>query len=193
MAFLTGGAHDLPERQRTLQATIDWSYRLLAEGEQAAFRRFSMFRGGATVEAAEAICGADVGTLQRLVEASLIRQQGGRLELLELLREYAIDRLEQSDEKVATEQRHAEWFRDWVYRFPRPPLASLDLPEQIAVLTGERDNLTAAVTHWYEQRDGENLAGLWVALWTYWLSTGQMGEGTPGSVARRSCDRRAIH
>ena len=99
LPLLTGGARDLPERQRTLRATIEWSYDLLAEEEQRLFARLSVFSGGCTLEAAEDVCEADLDTLQSLVDKSLLRFTNERYWMLETIREYAADRLRESDEK----------------------------------------------------------------------------------------------
>ncbi len=98
LPLLTGGARDLPERQRTLGTTIDWSHELLTPLEQQLFRRLAIFAGGCTLEEAERVAGADVDAMQSLVEKSLIRHEAGRYWMLETIREYALQRLERSGE-----------------------------------------------------------------------------------------------
>ena len=111
LSLLTGGARDLPERQRTLRATIEWSHDLLSPDEQAAFRRLSVFRGSFTLEAAEAVAGADLDQVATLVEQSLIKLLGDdRFFLLETLREYARERLDASGETDEYALRHARWY-----------------------------------------------------------------------------------
>jgi predicted ATPase len=110
LTVLTGGARDLPDRQRTLRDTIAWSYELLDESEQQAFRGLAVFVGGWSLDAAEEICQADLDTLAALVEKSLVRQDQGRMAMLETIREYALERLEESGEGVNLRQRHAEYF-----------------------------------------------------------------------------------
>jgi predicted ATPase len=97
-------------RQQTLRATIEWSYDLLGERERVLFERLSAFRGGATLEAAEEICGADIDTLQSLIDKSLLRRQGERLWMLETLREYAAEQLERHGGAEALADRHADHF-----------------------------------------------------------------------------------
>jgi predicted ATPase len=126
LAVLTGGARDLPDRQRTLRATIAWSHDLLTTEEQALFRRLAVFAGGATLEAAEAVCDPDsardiLGGLAALVDRSLLRQadtgdraqpDGGepRVTMLEALHEYAVERLEASGEAEVLRGRHAAYY-----------------------------------------------------------------------------------
>ena len=95
LPLLTGGARDLPERQRTLRATIEWSYDLLEANERQLFRRLGGFSGGCTLEAAEQVAGAHLDTIQSLVDKSLVRYSGERYWMLETIREYAAGRLEE--------------------------------------------------------------------------------------------------
>src|SRR5204863_9028215 len=97
-------------RQQTLRATIDWSYDLLGADERLLFERLSAFRGGATLEAAEEICEADIDTLQSLVDKSLLRRQGERLWMLETLREYAAEQLALHGGEEMLADRHADYF-----------------------------------------------------------------------------------
>ena len=115
--LLTGGPRDLPERQQTLRATIDWSYALLGPDEQTLFARLAVFVGGCTLEAAEAVCGgAGILTgLATLIDNSLLRQEEQadgepRFTMLESIRAYALERLEASGEADEIRRRHAEHF-----------------------------------------------------------------------------------
>jgi predicted ATPase/class 3 adenylate cyclase len=111
LPLLAGGAVDLPERQRTLRATIAWSYDLLDSDAQAAFRRLSVFRGSFTFEAAEAITGAELDQLAALLNHSLLKALGDeRFFLLETLREYARERLDDAGETREYALRHARWY-----------------------------------------------------------------------------------
>ena len=113
LPFLTSSFRDAPERQRTLRGTIAWSYELLNPAEQELFRRLAVFRGSFSVEAAEAICGADLDLLQALVVKSLVRRWGtGRLGILDTIREYALERLEESSEADGIRRRHAQFYLD---------------------------------------------------------------------------------
>jgi len=111
LPLLAGGAHDLPERQRTLRATIEWSHELLGEAARTAFRRLSIFRGSFTLEAAEAITDADLDTIGALVDQSLVTARtDGRLLMLETIREFARGRLDEAGETRDVALRHARYF-----------------------------------------------------------------------------------
>jgi len=101
---------DTEPRQATLRATIEWSHDLLAEEEQRAFRRLGVFSGGCTLEAASDLAGADLDTLQSLVEKSLVRHTDDRFWMLETIREYALEQLHEADEHQAISRRHAEHY-----------------------------------------------------------------------------------
>jgi predicted ATPase/class 3 adenylate cyclase len=110
LPILTGGPRDAPERQRTLRATIAWSYELLREDEQRAFARFAVFAGSCTIEAAVEVCHADLDTVAALIDKSLLRREGDRYFMLETIGEYALERLEESGEHEELRQRHGEYF-----------------------------------------------------------------------------------
>ena len=111
LPLLSSRSRDAPARQRTLHATIEWSYELLEPSEQELFRRVSVFDGSFSLESAEAVCGADLDALESLVAKSLLRRwDSGRLGMLETIREYALERLDESPEAESTRLRHAEFF-----------------------------------------------------------------------------------
>jgi len=111
LGLLTGGRRDLPARQRTLRATIEWSHDLLRPSEQVLLRDLGVFAGGFTLAAAEAIVGADLDTLQALVERSLVRRsQSGRFGLLETIREFARERLEAHPSAEQLKEAHARFY-----------------------------------------------------------------------------------
>jgi hypothetical protein len=121
LGLLTGGSRTAEPRQRTLRTAIDWSYELLSEHERALFRRLSVFAGGFALEAAEAVCaGEGIGPegvldlLASLIDKSLVTvaQRGGeaRYGMLELVRQYALERLEEDAEAEETRCRHAEHY-----------------------------------------------------------------------------------
>jgi predicted ATPase/Tfp pilus assembly protein PilF len=126
--LLTGGRRAAPPRHQTLQASIDWSYNLLSEGERALLRRLSVFAGGWTLEAAEAVCAGEsiealevLGLLTQLLDKSLVvyEEPGtyeyrgaseGRYRLLETVRQYGCDRLVEIGEAAAVRERHLAFF-----------------------------------------------------------------------------------
>jgi predicted ATPase/DNA-binding SARP family transcriptional activator/Tfp pilus assembly protein PilF len=110
LPLLTGGPRDAPERQRTLEATIAWSYDLLRESERRLFARLSVFAGGFTLEAAEQGCDGDLNTLQALADKNLLRHDRERFGMLETIREYAQELLDRSEDREEMRRRHAEHY-----------------------------------------------------------------------------------
>jgi predicted ATPase len=150
LRLLTSGAHDAPARQQTLRATIEWSFDLLPEDERALFECMSVFSGGCTLEAAEAVCDADIDTLQSLVDRSLIRVQDqpdveSRYVMLETVREFATERLEQGSDAEALRRLHAEYFVAVAERADAVLQGGPPHQEQIALLDAEHDNHRAAL------------------------------------------------
>jgi predicted ATPase/DNA-binding CsgD family transcriptional regulator len=188
LALLTGGAVDLPDRQRTLRHAIDWSHDLLDPSEQVLFRRLAVFVGGCTLDAAESVVAA-VGGLERevfdaldsLLTKSLLVPQGGdtpepRFRMLETIREYALERLAASGEAEAVRRSHADYFLALAER-AEPELTGADEDVWLDRLEAEHDNLRAAAS-WFDARaaaeDGLRLAG---AVWRFWWMRGHMREG----------------
>jgi predicted ATPase len=165
LPLLTGGTRDLPERQRTLKAAIDWSYDLLTEAEQYVFRRLAVFVGGCTLDAAEVVAGADVDTLHSLVDKSLLRWSSERYWMLESIREYAADRLNESGDADDMRKRHADHFAELVGS------AGLSLePEgeqQYGSVRQELDNVRAAID-WGLEANPEFGLRLTAALDGFW-------------------------
>jgi len=143
LPLLGSGAIDLPERQRTLRATIEWSYDLLDSDARAAFRRLSVFRGSFGLDAAEAITGAELDQLAALLDHSLLKALGDeRFFLLETLREYARERLDEAGETPEYALRHARWYLERLqanYSDRHGPRR----PEILAWYDVEEDNLRA--------------------------------------------------
>jgi len=175
LPLLTGGARDLPERQRTLRATIAWSYELLTPGEQRLFARLAIFSGGCTLEAAEKVAEADLDTLQSLVDKSLVRHTDERYWMLETIREFAAERLEDSDEAEALGLRHAEHFLALAEE-AEPNLRGTP-KEWLERLELEHDNLRAALDRLEAAGEGETAQRLAGALWRFWSMRGHAVEG----------------
>jgi predicted ATPase/class 3 adenylate cyclase len=174
-ALLTGGPRDAPDRQRTLQATIDWSYDLLEESEQSLFRAFSIFVGGADAEAAEAVCGAELDDLARLVDHSLLKPIGDdRFLMLETLREYADERLEDRDD---IEEHHARWYLDLATRLDRELWRTGDA-RLAAQLDADHGNFQLALARFLARNEIEEAARLAASLWLFWRYSSSITEGS---------------
>ena len=189
MKLLKGGARDLPERQRTLRAAIDWSHDLLEEDERVFFRRASVFVGGFALEAAEEVCDADGGLeldvldgVESLLAKSLLRRREEEAEdeprfyMLETIREYATERLEESGEAEAVRRPHAEHYLG-VAEEAEPELKGAHQLEWFAQLEAEHDNLRAALSWALRHEEAELGLGLAGALWWFWLVRGHLSEG----------------
>jgi predicted ATPase/tetratricopeptide (TPR) repeat protein/DNA-binding XRE family transcriptional regulator len=193
LTFLTGGARDRPTRQQTLRAAIDWSYSLLDEGEQRLFARLAVFAGGCTLEAAEAV-GALVNDAQdgdaasvldcaaSLIDKSLLRRNDPaaspetHLRMLDTIREYALERLEDSGEEATIRRQHATYFLS----LAEQAAADLKGPGRTAWLNrleDEHDNLRAAVQWAKEHREVRIGLRLAVALEQFWELRSYLSEG----------------
>ncbi|MGZ4195075.1 MAG: BTAD domain-containing putative transcriptional regulator [Solirubrobacteraceae bacterium] len=173
LPVLTGGPRDAPGRQRTLRATIDWSYELLDQNAQRLFARLAMFTGGCTLAAAEAVCGAQLDVLQSLVDHSLVRSDGERYWMLETIREYARERLELSDEAGQLAAAHADWFTQLLERegllAHTPPTRRLH-----RLLTRESANLRSALAWAAANGEYETMARMaWPLTHYLWIRQGQ--------------------
>jgi len=167
LPLLTGGTRDAPERQRTLRATIGWSYDLLDAVEQQAFRRLGVFAGGCTLDAAESVAGADLDVLQSLVEKSLVRFDGERHSLLETIREYALERLEEAGEAEERRRGHAAFFLALAEEADLS--AEGNYGQRYELVPPDQDNLRAAID-WALASGGIELGlRLAVALEQFWV------------------------
>jgi predicted ATPase/class 3 adenylate cyclase len=181
---LLKGGRDADPRQQTLRATIEWSHGLLALEEQRFFARLAVFSGGFTLEVAEAVAGADLDTLQSLVDKSLVRPTGERFWMLETIREFAVERLDDSDEADKLRRRHAEHFLALAEE-AEPHLRQAS-GEWLDRLEAEHDNIRAALD-WLEQADTALAARLTAAVWRFWSLRGHLAEG------RRRLERGLAH
>jgi predicted ATPase/class 3 adenylate cyclase len=168
LQVLTGGARNQPQRQQTLRNTLDWSYDLLRPNEQALFRRLGVFVGGWTLQAAEAVCTVDneplrdvMDDIASLVDKSLLRQLEGtgepRFIMLETVREYAQERLDDSEEVEQLRRQHAEYFL--ALATEDEPFGGYDYREAAwyARRVAEIDNLRAALTWSHAAPDGAEI------------------------------------
>lgn len=156
--LLTGGGRTVLPRQQTLQASIDWSYELLSETERLLLRRLAVFSGGWTLEAAEIICSDRSAThifpenvldmLGHLVDKTMIMfTDNHRYQILEIIRHYAREKLQESSEYQAAFQRHAEYYREFLHKNQ----------QNFLVLDDDWPNLLAAFDFLSEQSQLERL------------------------------------
>ena len=178
LPLLRGGASDLPARQQTLHAAIAWSHDLLDDDERVLFRRLSVFAGSFTLEAAEAVAQAELWTLESLVGKNLVRRWGsGRLGMLETIREFAEERLEQAGEAAPMRAAHARHYLA-LGRALEPHLSAGERRvEAVQQLSDELDNLRAAVTEFEGSAQRAELLELATALWRFCAARGYFEEG----------------
>jgi predicted ATPase/DNA-binding SARP family transcriptional activator len=180
--LLAGGGRTLDPRQQTLRATVDWSWELLEEPDRRLWRRLSVFSGGWTVAAAEAVCADDgldpadvLDGLFRLVDRSLVVAVGGqraRFAMLESLRDYGAERLAEAGEAETVAARHTAWFLE----LAEQAAAHRTARSWLRLLDADYDNLAAALDRAMAARDPDTALRLAGALGWYW-STSRTIEG----------------
>ncbi|HEX5505900.1 MAG TPA: protein kinase, partial [Thermomicrobiales bacterium] len=187
LALLTGGARDLPARQRTLRGAIEWSERLLTPAERRLFRRLAVFVGGWALPAAEPV-GAAAGDpglgvlegLESLLDKSLLVRDDAagetRFAMLQTIREYGVERLAESGEAAVTRQAHAvQYLRLAETAYDR--LTRADQVGWLDRLEREHGNLRAALTWLIEAGEADLALRLAASLWNFWMLRGYLSEG----------------
>jgi len=170
---LLKGGRDADPRQLTLRATIEWSYELLSPGEQRLFARLSVFAGGCTLEAAEEVAGADLDTLQSLVEKSLVRFTDERYWMLETIREYSEERLEAAGVANDFHGRHAAF----MVKLASALEAAAGSSVEHRAFASEQDNFRAALA-WAERTGNTDIhLDLIGRSWWFWWYRGHPAEG----------------
>jgi predicted ATPase len=168
------GGRDADPRQQTLRATVEWSYELLSGEEKALFARLAVFRGGCTLEAAEAVAEAGIDSLQSLVDKNLLRHREDRFSMLETIRAYAAERLQTSGE-AEMQRRHAEYFL--ALAVEAESHLRVDSPEWLDILERDHDNLRAALDRLAASGDDQRVLQLTAAVWRFWYLRGYILEG----------------
>ncbi|MGB7586123.1 MAG: protein kinase [Terriglobales bacterium] len=184
--LLTGGARDLPTRQQTLRNTVDWSYGLLNGAEQTLFRRLSVFSGGCTLEAVEAVCDTkgDLGLdvlegVASLVDKSLAQQveqvdKETRFIMLSTIREYALERLAESNDEAATRRSHAAYYLVLAEEGAEEIAAQ---PEWLDRFEFEHENFRLAIDYLVKTGDAEWGFRIGAALFRFWETREHLTEG----------------
>jgi predicted ATPase/DNA-binding SARP family transcriptional activator len=184
LELLTGGRRDAPRHQQTLRMTLDWSYDLLDPDAQRLFAQLGVFAGGWTLPSAEAVCGGHSSVLEglaALVDESLVRQRQTsdgepRFSVLEIVREYALERLAELGEADDTRRRHLEHLVAFAEE-AEPKLADRDQISWFARLEDEHNNLRAALAFALETGDSVSALRLVVGIRRFWQIHGYLAEG----------------
>jgi len=186
LKVLGAGARDLPGRQQTLAGAIAWSYDLLDEPHQRLFQRFSVFMRGANLEQAETVCeAADLGLdvlegLDELADQSLLRRmpdfEEPRLLMLQVVREYALERLDESGEHDAVCRRHAAAYVA-LAEVAEPDYFGARQKETLDRLELDHDNFRSALDYVIGSGDAESAMRLGWSLWRFWQMRGHLHEG----------------
>src|ERR687898_668802 len=191
--LLAAGSRTAMPRQRTLHATMDWSHQLLSQKERVLFRRLSVFAGGFTLEAAESICAGEelqrdevLELLSHLVDKSLVimweDRTGTRYRLLETIRQYGWERLEEVGEAAHVRERHAGYYLA-VAEEAEPELKGERQVTWLERLETEHENLRVTMAWLLGRGESEEAARLGWALWLFWGIRTHLAEG------RRSMER----
>jgi predicted ATPase/class 3 adenylate cyclase len=181
LALLESGARDLPARQRTMRATIGWSFQLLPADGQRALAEVAIFAGGCALDAAEAVAHATIDILEGLVEANLLRlgeDRDGepRFAMLETIRQFGLEALSARGEADVVAARHARFFAELVRRTAGEPYTA-DVSAGLALLEVEHDNLRGALR--WTTAGGDPALGVELAgrLTEFWDVRGHVAEG----------------
>lgn len=182
LLLLTGGPRDQPIRQQTMRETIAWSHNLLDDDSKRLFRQVSIFVGGWTLEAAEQICDAGIDVVEgfsTLVDHNLLRQieepdGSPRFGMLETIREFGLDQLDERDEARDTRRRHAKYFLELAEQ-AGPQLIQSEQVQWLTLLETEHDNLRAALS-WATEQDIDLALRAAKGLLPFWLFHGHLTE-----------------
>jgi predicted ATPase/DNA-binding SARP family transcriptional activator len=186
LPLLAEGPRDLAAHQQTMTATLDWSYELLSAEEQQAFVALGAFTGGASLAAAEAVTEARVGALDGLVTRNLAHVRDGRVEVLEVVRQYAAHRLSASADELAVRRRHARWYCDLALRHARDVL--IRRGDVTRGLAHEDGNFASAIEWSIGRGEAELAMDLVWALGPYVATTARREDGLRWADAALALD-----
>jgi len=188
LGLLTGGPIDLPPRQQAIRATVAWSHDLLAERERVLFRRLATFSGGWTLDALGVVSDMQepLTVLSGLIDQSLVRKIGhgreARYDMLDVIQDYAAERLLQAGETDSIARRHAVYHLQLAEE-GEAKLVGAQQAEWFSRLDAERGNLRRAIAWSLQQADNAFALRFTVALWRYWRYSGEFAEGRRWSEA----------
>ncbi|MGC4850355.1 BTAD domain-containing putative transcriptional regulator [Micromonospora sp. DT15] len=178
--LLSTGNRAASPRHRTLRAVVEWSWDLLDDAERHVARRLTVFAGGATLEAAERVCGLPtaefVDALTGLVDKSFVEMTGGRYRMLETVRAFCAERLAEAGEADQLRRAHTAYFLEFAWT-ASDHLRCAEQLHWLRRLDAERDNLHAALRRATAAGDASDAAGMVAALSFYWWLRGMRGEG----------------
>ncbi|MCG5455896.1 winged helix-turn-helix domain-containing protein [Micromonospora sp. PSH03] len=178
--LLSTGNRAASPRHRTLRAVVEWSWDLLDDAEREVARRLTVFAGGATLEAAERVCGLPtaefVDALTGLVDKSFVEMTGGRYRMLETVRAFCAERLAEAGEADQLRRAHTAYFLEFAWT-ASDHLRRAEQLHWLRLLDAERDNLHAALRRATAAGDASDAAGMVAALSFYWWLRGMRGEG----------------
>ncbi|WP_344950305.1 BTAD domain-containing putative transcriptional regulator [Sphaerisporangium flaviroseum] len=193
--LLTSGSRTALPRHKTLRAVVDWSWDLLTAAERGVLRRLSVFSGGASLEAAERVCGDEVfageqvlDVLTALIEKSLLLADGQgapRYRMLDTIREYAAHRLAEAGESEPARRAHLAYFTE-LAETADPHLRRAEQLEWLSTLETEHDNISAALRGAIAEGWAQEAMRLVGAVGWYWYLSGHRAEGTELSIAAAS-------
>jgi predicted ATPase/class 3 adenylate cyclase/DNA-binding CsgD family transcriptional regulator len=197
--LLTGGSRTALPRQQTLLASVNWSYELLDDDQRLLLRRLSVFAGGFSLDAAEAICAGGIidaeqilDVLSHLVDRSLVQMEDqdadGRYRLLETIRQYAVRELAGSGEERSIREKHLSFYLEFAEKESGAGESAPDLPQHAQAIEREYDNLRAAMDWSIQAPSVDEALRLTYALWRFWFLRYSLNEGVTRLKAALALD-----
>jgi predicted ATPase/DNA-binding SARP family transcriptional activator len=192
IGFLQTNLHDVPERHRSLVTVFDHSWRLLSTEEQKVLPRLALFRGGFRRQAAAQVAGASLPVLAALVDKSLLQwNPAGRYAIHEMVRQYALEKLQGSGKMAMIQAKHFDYFLDWA-KTAEAHLVGTEMAAWLEQFEAEKENLRSALAWVLAEGEVEGGLQLVAALWWYWYTRGYFSEGRAWLAQALTRDERAV-